>query len=47
MILNKINSDVLDQGAIKIIERSKPLPKPTNLTSETLTVFIPIKFGLQ
>ena len=47
MILNKSNYDVLDQEAIKMIERSKPLPKPTNLTSETFTVFIPIKFGLQ
>ncbi|MDA1134539.1 MAG: energy transducer TonB [Proteobacteria bacterium] len=47
MILNKSNYDVLDQEAIKMIERSKPLPKPTDLTSETFTVFIPIKFGLQ
>ncbi len=43
----KSNYEVLDQEAIKMIERSKPLPMPTNLTSETFTVFIPIKFGLR
>ncbi len=46
-IYNKSNYEVLDQEAIKMIERSKPLPMPTNLTSETFTVFIPIKFGLR
>ena len=46
-IYNKSNYKVLDQEAIKMIERSKPLPMPINLTSETFTVFIPIKFGLR
>src|SRR6056300_599620 len=46
-LLEKSQYQVLDDEAIKMIERAKPFPAPQKSISDTFTVFVPVKFGLK
>jgi len=46
-LLEKSQYQVLDDEAIKMIERAKPFPAPQKSINDTFTVFVPVKFGLK
>ncbi len=46
-LLEKSQYQILDDEAIKMIERAKPFPAPQKSISDTFTVFVPVKFGLK
>ena len=46
-VINESKYEVLNKEAVAMIERAQPLPKASNIKSETFKVFVPVAFKLR